>query len=69
MALENLNIEVRLRLIETAWDAAKTAGIGADRGSGAIKNLVDHFDQALDGMVAAYESAEKKGDSKEHSAP
>lgn len=57
MKLVHLPLDVKTRLVDHAWEAAKLAGHGSDRGSTAVSRLVESFGEALDGMLRAYEAA------------
>jgi len=59
MALQNLPLEVQVKLTEFAWEASQKVGYGGDRDSAAVKKFVDNFTQALDGFVRACETAGK----------
>ena len=58
MALQNVSVEVQVKLVEFAWDASKQAVAGQPRAA-AIDLFVENFTKALDGFVRACETAGK----------
>ena len=64
MALEHVETEVQVKLVELAWEAAKKGASTANTGSALVKQYTDLFGEALDGFVRSCESAGKERESK-----